>query len=356
MGERIAVAMSGGVDSSVAAILLKEQGHELVGVTLKLVDRVDDCQGLSRDAADARAVAMLLGFPHHVLDFRQEFCARVMDPFVRAYEAGLTPNPCVNCNRSLKFGALLEQAQALGQNALATGHYARVEYHALSGRWLLKRAVHPEKDQSYVLYSLSQQQLARTRFPLGALAKDEIRAIAREQNLVTARKQDSQDICFIPDGDYARFIRRHTGRAYPAGAFVDEAGAVLGTHEGIIAYTVGQRRGLGVSSNHGRLYVKQIRPQDNSVVLSENESLFSRALTANGLNLIACARLDAPMRLRGKVRYRQSAQPCVVEQTGEDSIRVTFDQPQRAVAPGQAVVLYDDEVVVGGATILKGEP
>ena len=356
MAQRIAVAMSGGVDSSAAAWLLKQQGYELLGVTLTLFDSPCSGQpGNQQDVEDAQAVAAQLGVPHHVFHMAQCFRSQVMDRFVAAYEAGATPNPCVVCNRYIKFGALLDQARGLGAQAVATGHYAQIEFEQGSGRWLLKKAAHPEKDQSYVLYSLTQDQLSASRFPLGGLSKPEIREIAEQNGLVNARKRESQDICFIPDGDYASFIRRHTGKMYPFGPFVDQEGKVLGTHEGIIAYTVGQRRGLGVSSNQGRLYVKEVRPADNTVVLSDNQALFCRTLTANDLNLIALPRLDAPIRLKAKVRYRQQEQPCTVEQTGEDTIRVTFDQPQRAITPGQAVVLYDGDVVVGGATILQGK-
>lgn len=359
MAERIAVAMSGGVDSSAAAWLLKEQGYDLMGVTLKLFDSCggesERICGASQDVEDAQAVARQLGIPHHVFDLGRCFHAQVMDRFVAAYEDGATPNPCVDCNRFIKFDALLQRVRELEGKRVATGHYARISWDEGSGRWLLHKAIHPEKDQSYVLYALSQGQLGSSLFPLGGLAKDEIRQIALEQGLVSARKRESQDICFVPDGDYAAFIRRHTGKEYLPGDFVDTEGKVLGRHEGIIGYTVGQRRGLGVSSNQGRLYVKEVRVADNQVVLSDNQSLFSRTLTANDLNLIALPRLDAPMRLKAKVRYRQQEQPCVVEQTGEDTIRVTFDQPQRAITPGQAVVLYDGDVVVGGATILEGK-
>ena len=356
MAERTAVAMSGGVDSSAAAWLLKQQGHDLMGVTLTLFDQTTaNVPGSQQDVDDARAVAAQLGFPHHVFHMAQCFRSQVMDRFVAAYEAGTTPNPCVVCNRYIKFGALLEQSRSLGAQAVATGHYAQVSWDEGSRRWLLKKALHPEKDQSYVLYSLTQYQLSASRFPLGHLSKAEIRDIAQSQGLVSARKRESQDICFIPDGDYAAFIRRHTGKEYPSGHFVDSQGNVLGTHTGIIGYTVGQRRGLGVSSTQGRLYVKEVRPSENTVVLSDNQALFSRTLTANDLNLIALPRLDTPMRLKAKVRYRQQEQPCLVEQTGDDTIRVTFDQPQRAITPGQAVVLYDGDVVVGGATILEGK-
>lgn len=344
--EKIAVAMSGGVDSSVAAYLLREQGYPLVGVTLQL----HGCAGMD-DVSDARAVAHQLGFEHHFFDLSHRFRTCVMDAFVGEYEQGRTPNPCVECNRNIKFGALLDEVARLGCEAVATGHYARIERDKPSGRWLLKRALHPEKDQSYVLYCLTQSQLAQSRFPLGGLSKEEIRAIALEQGLVSARKRDSQDICFIPDGDYAAFIRRHTGKEYPAGDFIDSAGKALGRHEGIIAYTLGQRRGLGVSSADGRLYVTKIDPAENTVTLGKNEALFAKTLEADHINLIACDRLNAPLRVQAKARYRHSAQPATVEQLGEDRIRVTFDQPQRAITPGQAVVLYDGDIVVGGGTI-----
>ena len=352
MCARIAVAMSGGVDSSAAAWLLKEEGHDLLGVTLELFCRPE---GPSADVEDARSVARQLGIPHQVFDMAPCFRREVMDRFAAAYEAGRTPNPCVDCNCHIKFGALLDRCRELGQEAVATGHYARLDYDVGSGRWLLKRALHPEKDQSYVLCSLTQDQLSRSRFPLGSLSKEEIRAIAAEANLVSAHKSDSQDICFVPDGDYAAFIRRHTGKDYPAGPFLDAEGRVLGQHEGIIGYTVGQRRGLGVSSTQGRLYVKEVRPADNTVVLSDNAGLFSTTLTADGLNLIACDKLDGPVRLTAKARYRMVPQPCTAWQTGPDTLRVVFDQPQRAITPGQAVVLYDGDTVVAGATILKGE-
>lgn len=364
MCAKIAVAMSGGVDSSAAALLLKEAGHDLLGLTLRLSpastpsESLRNPQGmaLTQDEFDAQTVAGQLGLPHQVLDMTQTFRDEVIEPFVRAYEAGLTPNPCTLCNRSLKFGSLLKEVQALGCDKLATGHYAVIHYDSGSGRFLLRRAAHPEKDQSYVLYSLTQEQLSRSLFPLGGLSKEDIRAIAADHGLVSAHRTDSQDICFIPDGDYAAFIRRWRGHDYPSGPFVDEDHNVLGVHTGIIHYTVGQRRGLGVSSNHGRLYVKEVQPAENTVVLSENASLFSRTLTADHLNLIPTDRLDGAVKLQAKVRYRMKEQPCTVEQTGPDSIRVTFDQPQRAITPGQSVVLYDGDLVVGGATILKGEP
>ena len=349
MCARVAVAMSGGVDSSAAALLLQQAGHDLVGITMELF------RGGASEGEDARSVARQLGFPHHICTLSDCFRARVMEPFVRSYEQGETPNPCINCNKHLKFGALLEAALELGCEKIATGHYVRSEYDPGSGRWLLKKAAHPEKDQSYVLYTLTQEQLSHSLFPLGGLSKDEIRAIAAHSGLASAHKSESQDICFIPDGDYSAFLRAFTGRDYPAGPFLDAAGNILGQHTGIVDYTVGQRRGLGVSSTCGRLYVKEVRPADNAVVLSDNASLFTSTLTAHNPNFIPFDRLDSPLRLRAKIRYRMAEQPCTVEPAGPDSLRVTFDQPQRAVTPGQAVVFYDGDCVIGGATIGKGE-
>lgn len=359
MGERIAVAMSGGVDSSVAAWLLQQEGHDLIGVTLRLFDNGD--AGLAKDrpccslddVEDARAVAVRLGIPHYVFNFSACFREQVMDPFAAAYEQGCTPNPCIDCNRQVKFDALLRRVLELDRQGVATGHYVRREHDPASGRFLLKKALHPEKDQSYVLYCLTQDQLAHSRFPLGGLSKEEIRAIAAGQGFLNARKKESQDICFVPDGDYAGFIRRHTGRDYPAGPFLSQTGELLGAHQGIIAYTLGQRRGLGVSAAD-RLYVKEIRPADNAVVLSDNDALYTDVLTADRLNLIPVDRLSSPIRARARIRYRQQEQPCTIEQTGPDAVRVTFDHPQRAVTPGQAVVFYDGDLVIGGATIQKG--
>ena len=357
MHNSIAVAMSGGVDSSAAVWLLLQEGYEVGGITLRLFQPEDlapgcgaRCHALA-DLEDARGVARQLGIPHYVLDAREAFARYVMDDFVAEYEAGRTPNPCVVCNRTIKFGALMEEADRLGYSLMATGHYAQVEEDSATGRILLKQAAYPEKDQSYVLWSLTQAQLAKVRFPLGALSKEEIRHIAQEQGLVSARKRDSQDICFVPDGDYAALIQHRTGRDYPAGPFLDQHGAVLGQHRGIIHYTVGQRRGLGVSSNQGRLYVQQVRPQENTVVLGDNASLFHQGLTVRGLNLIPMERLNAPLRVWAKVRYRMAPQPAILEQTGPDCARLTFDKPQRAITPGQSAVFYDGAVVIGGGII-----
>ena len=349
MCAKIAVAMSGGVDSSAAAWLLKEQGHTLLGVTLKLF------QGGDGAVRDAQRAARQLDIPHCVVDAGPCFQARVMDRFAAAYEAGETPNPCVDCNRYVKFGALLDRVREQEQELVATGHYVRLERDPGTGRWLLKRAAHRSKDQSYVLWALTQDQLAHSRFPLGDMSKGEIREIAQAQGLVSARKKDSQDICFVPDGDYSAFLRQYTGKNYPAGNFVSETGEILGRHQGIVSYTVGQRRGLGVSSNHGRLYVKEICPGNNTVVLSENGSLFHRTLWADSPNWIALEGLQGPLRLRAKVRYQMEEQPCTVEQTDGNTLRVRFDEPQRAITPGQSVVFYEDDVVVGGGVIRRTE-
>ena len=342
----VAVAMSGGVDSSVAAWLLQQQGHILRGLTMQLFAPCGDKSGVS----DARAVADHIGFPHEVLDFGIEFRREVMDAFVDSYEAGQTPNPCITCNKTIKFGALLNCALDRGCDAMATGHYAQIEQDSGTGRYLLKKAVHPEKDQSYFLYTLSQQQLSHTLFPLGGLSKPEIREIAQTQKLVNATRGDSQDICFVPDGDYVSFIERHSKNKHPVGAFMTESGEVLGQHRGMICYTVGQRRGLAISSDQ-RLYVKELRGECNGVILAPDNALYSNVLTGSNLNLIATDKITAPIRVGARIRSRHGEQPATVEQTGEDTIRVVFDTPQRAIALGQAVVFYDGDIVIGGATI-----
>ena len=349
------IAMSGGVDSSVAAYLMQQQGWDCAGATMTLYRNEDI--GLSRsrtccsldDVEDARSVACKLNMPYYVFNFSDEFRCQVMDRFTQAYEQGRTPNPCIDCNRYLKFRRLYDRAALMGCDAIATGHYARIEQE--NGRYLLKKALDASKDQSYVLYMLTQDQLAHTCFPLGTLHKMEAREIAASQGFFNARKPDSQDICFVPDGDYAAFIRRHTGKEDVPGDFVDETDRVLGRHRGITHYTVGQRKGLGVPSNQP-LYVKAIDPARNRVVLSGNDALFSRQLTAGDFNWIAWDEPPRQFRCSAKARYRHPEQPCQVNIQEDGTVEVTFDQPQRAITPGQAVVLYDGDTVLGGGTIL----
>ena len=353
--DKVLIAMSGGVDSSVAAFLMKEQGCQCIGATMKLfhnedigVKRTKTCCSLE-DVEDARSVAFRLGIPYYVFNFSDDFKGQVIDRFIAAYERGATPNPCIDCNRYLKFERLYERARILGCDAIVTGHYARIEQE--NGRWLLKKSLDESKDQSYVLYSLTQEQLAHTRLPLGAMHKSETRRIAEEQGFYNADKPDSQDICFVPDGDYAGFIARFTGHDCHAGDFVDEDGHVLGRHKGIVHYTVGQRKGLGIAAD-APLYVKQIDAASNRVVLSGNESLFSRELTANDFNWIA---YDVPPRelcATARVRYHQREQAATVTVLGDGRVHLVFDEPQRAITPGQAIVLYDGDTVLGGGTIL----
>ena len=353
--DKVLIAMSGGVDSSVAAFLMKEQGCQCIGATMQLfhnedigVKRTKTCCSLE-DVEDARSVAFRLGIPYYVFNFSDDFKGQVIDRFIAAYERGATPNPCIDCNRYLKFERLYERARILGCDAIVTGHYARIEQE--NGRWLLKKSLDESKDQSYVLYSLTQEQLAHTRLPLGAMHKSETRRIAEEQGFYNADKPDSQDICFVPDGDYAGFIARFTGHDCSAGDFVDEEGHVLGRHKGIVHYTVGQRKGLGIAAD-APLYVKQIDAASNRVVLSGNESLFSRELTANDFNWIAYDVPPRELRASARVRYHQREQAATVTVLGDGRVHLVFDEPQRAITPGQAVVLYDGDTVLGGGTIL----
>ena len=340
------VAMSGGVDSSVAAALLLEQGHGCGGVTLKLLADGDPAAPRA-----AKAVAGRLRIPFHIFDFSEEFGQAVLRPFAESYLRGETPNPCVDCNKNIKFPAVLARAQALAYDSIATGHYVRREF--ADGRWLLRRAVDQNKDQSYFLYTLAQAQLARTHFPLGGMTKAQVRETAEAHGFVNAKQRDSQDICFIPGGDYGAFLERLLGRDLPPGDFVDPEGKVLGRHRGTPRYTLGQRKGLGLALPQPG-YVLAVRPEENTVVIGAEAALFSRELIAKNVNFIAVDSLRQPVRCLAKIRYRQKEQPALAEQLDENTLRVVFDEPQRAVTPGQAVVLYDGEYVIGGGTIARG--
>ncbi|AEF83694.1 tRNA (5-methylaminomethyl-2-thiouridylate)-methyltransferase [Treponema primitia ZAS-2] len=365
MKDKAVIAMSGGVDSSVAAWLMLERGYQCIGITLKLFTNDDiepsangrathkGCCSLD-DVNDARAVADRLGMPHYVLNFAGEFRDKVIRRFIETYEQGATPNPCIDCNRFIKFSRLLERARQLEFDTIVTGHYARIEQDGPEGRFLLKKALDAKKDQSYVLYAMTQDQLANTQFPLGELTKPQVRDIAEARGFVNARKHDSQDICFVPDRDYGSFIEQYSGKTFDQGNIIDEEGRILGRHKGLVRYTIGQRRGLGVAMNEP-VYVKAKSVADNTVTLGPEESLYTKSLTASDLNLIAYSRLERPLRLSVKTRYLQAEQPAIAEQIGEDTLSIEFDAPQRAITPGQAVVLYDGDVVVGGGTIKAAE-
>ena len=350
----VLVAMSGGVDSAVSAYLIK-QNHNALGLTMRLHDDTDNliygenscCS--NQDIADAKSVCHLVGIPHEVHDFGASFKECVINDFINCYVNGSTPNPCVVCNRKIKFEQLLKMALERGYDAIATGHYARIEI-AKNGRYLLKKAKDLSKDQSYVLYSLTQDQLEHTIFPLGEMTKNDARALAESIGFVNARKHDSQDICFIPDGDYPSFIEKTTGKTFTKGNFIDINGKILGTHNGIIKYTIGQRKGLGIALGEP-MYVLNKNLKDNTVTLARNSELFSSVLTASNVNLISVDKIEEPMRIKAKIRYNQKEQPATVEQIGDNRIKVTFDEPQRAITRGQSVVLYDDDIVVGGGII-----
>ncbi|MCD7868350.1 MAG: tRNA 2-thiouridine(34) synthase MnmA [Clostridiales bacterium] len=356
--EKAIIAMSGGVDSSVAALLTKQTGDDCIGATMKLFYNEDvgeqgekACCSLE-DVEDARSVAWSLGMPYYVFNFSEEFRREVMDRFVEAYENGCTPNPCIDCNRYLKFDKMLSRMRELQRDYIVTGHYAQVVYDPHRQRYLLKKAVDETKDQSYVLYMLTQEQLAHIRLPLGNLTKSQVREIAEKNGFVNARKHDSQDICFVPDGDYAGFIDRYTGKRRECGNFVDREGNILGQHRGITHYTIGQRRGLGIPAAQ-RLYVCAISPRTNQVVLGSNEDLMGTELTAGRVNLISCDSLADPVSVKAKIRYRHREQPATAWQTPDGKLHVRFEKPQRAITRGQAVVLYDGDLVVGGGIIEK---
>lgn len=337
------IAMSGGVDSSVAAYLTLREGIGCVGGTMLLWDQSPE------SLTDARRVCETLGIPFHAFDRSLPFREQVVEPFIQCYEDGLTPNPCMVCNRAIKFGALLEDALALGCHWVVTGHYARIREQ--NGRYLLYKAADGQKDQSYFLAGLTQHQLSHSRFPLGELTKEQVRKIAQEQGFCNARKKDSQDICFVPDGDYMAFMKEYTGKSYPAGDYLDLQGQVVGRHCGAVCYTIGQRKGLGLAMGQP-VYICGKDMAHNTVTVGPNDALFAHELMAVDCNWFPFPALTSPMAVTAKVRSRHSAQPATVYPLEDGKIRVVFADPQRAITPGQAVVLYDEDMVIGSGTII----
>ena len=356
--KKVVVGMSGGVDSSVAAWLLKNQGYDVIGVTMQIwqdeeeaaMEEHGGCCGLSA-VDDARRVAAALEIPYYVMNFKKEFKENVIDYFIDDYLHGRTPNPCIACNRYVKWESLLKRSLDIGAEYIATGHYARVEK-LPNGRYAIRNSATVAKDQTYALYNLTQEQLSRTLMPVGEYTKDQIRAMADEIGLLVAHKPDSQDICFVPDHDYASFITQETGKESMPGNFVDEEGNVMGQHRGLIHYTIGQRKGLGISSTTP-IFVRELRPETNEVVLCKSESLFSHDCHVDNINYMAEEKLTEPVRAIGKIRYSHAGAPCTLYPQPDGTLLAQFDEPQRAMTPGQAAVFYQDDHVLCGGTIEK---
>ncbi len=348
MNERIMVALSGGVDSSAAALLLKKAGFDVGGMIMRL----NDTQGNEQDALDAKDVADALGIPFFETDMREVFRSNVVEDFVNSYSSGYIPNPCVVCNRFIKFSAFMDKARELGYDKMATGHYARVAFDEKTGRYILKKSADRRKDQSYMLYGLSQDQLARVAFPLGDYTKEEIRNLAENNGLITAKKRESQDICFVPDGDYAGYIERYLKKDFPDGDFVDSGGNILGRHKGIVRYTIGQRKGLGIAAGKP-VFVYEKDMENNIVRVGDEELLFSKILIADNVNLVSVEKIDDPIQVKAKIRYSQNESGAVAQMLPDGRLRVEFDEPQRAITKGQAAVLYDGNIVVGGGRIVE---
>ncbi|NQT00339.1 MAG: tRNA 2-thiouridine(34) synthase MnmA [Candidatus Omnitrophica bacterium] len=350
--QRVVVAMSGGVDSSVAAALLQDQGFEVIGITMQIWDGAQDvggCCGLA-SIDDAKRVAEKLAIPHYVLNFRDVFREKVIADFCNEYQQGRTPNPCIRCNQYIKFEHLLKRAQQLDAAYIATGHYARIEFDGRRKRYLLKKGLDTQKDQSYVLYTMTQEQLKYTLLPLGELTKQKVRRIAKEKKLAVADKPDSQEICFVPDNDYGRFLKEYNSVETKPGPIVNTEGKVIGEHKGITHYTIGQRKGLGIADKQP-LYVTAINKEENTIVAGKKEQAFRQELLAEDLNLIALGELNGSLKGQVQVRYKHPAAAAVILPQKENKVLIKFEQPQFAVTPGQAAVFYQDDIVLGGGTI-----